>query len=60
MGPQAPSDGGVVNDDVIEGMISRVHQRVVMLLLRADAASARRPNHSEGNNAEQQHRKLTK
>ena len=35
MGPQAPSDGGVVNDDVIEGMISRVHQRVVMLLLRA-------------------------
>ncbi len=59
MGPQAPSDGGVVNDDVIEGMI-RVHQRVVMLLLRADAASARRPNHSEGNNDEQQHRKLTK
>jgi hypothetical protein len=40
MGPQAPSDGGVVNDDVIEGMISRIHQRVVMLLLRADAASA--------------------
>ncbi len=40
--------------------ISRVHQRVVMLLLRAEAASAGRPNHSEGDNDEQQHRNLAK